>query len=66
MDGTRLPPRLTPLAAIAAGGLLAAAQLGLLTGSGRYGAYLAAFAIWMAWFVQTVAGLLRDPDEPPS
>jgi len=31
--------------------------------STRYAAYLIVFSIWMAWFVQTVAGLLEYESE---
>lgn len=33
--------------------------------STRYGAYLVAFSIWMAWFVERVAGVLRRPGSGP-
>ena len=61
IDRLRVPPRLTPLAFVAAAGLLLGAHALPLSESGRYAAYLTVFSIWMAWFVATVVGLLGEP-----
>ena len=42
-------------------GAFAAAEL-LGTPSARYGAYLVAFAVWMAWFVLTAVEWIRRAD----
>ncbi|MFC6941279.1 hypothetical protein ACFQE8_15120 [Salinirubellus sp. GCM10025818] len=48
-------------AVVLVAGAFAAAEL-LATPSARYGAYLVAFAVWMAWFVLTAVEWLRRAD----
>lgn len=48
------------LAVAAVAALLVGAHHVVPAPSTRYGAYLLAFAVWMAWFVERVAGLLRQ------
>lgn len=47
------------LLALSAVGLVLAVGQWIPAQSGRYASYLLVFTIWMAWFVETVVGLLR-------
>jgi hypothetical protein len=47
------------LAAVSVAGVLLLAHYVVPHWATLYGAYLVAFSIWMAWFVERTAGLLR-------